>query len=179
MRRRPAVPRASPIQTLRDTPSDQLQAFFARLHALGEAHDLLTLQNWDQAPLREVIERALKPFEATRHDRIIAAGPNVSLPAQSSLLLTMCLHELATNAAKYGALSNGSGQVHVGWELLNNGSERKVRLAWRESGGPPVSAPRRKGFGSVLIEQGFAGYGDAVFDFQPEGLRCSLELSLS
>jgi PAS domain S-box-containing protein len=166
-------------QTLRNTPSDDLQAFLARLHALGEANDLLTLQNWDQAPLREVVGRALKPFEASRHDRIIIDGPSVALPAKSSLLLTMCLHELATNAAKYGALSNGTGQVHVAWELVGKVGERKVRLSWRETGGPPVTGPQRKGFGSVLIEQSFVGYGETLFDFQPNGLRCSLELSLS
>jgi two-component sensor histidine kinase len=166
-------------QTMRNAPSEELQAFLARLHALGEAHDLLTLQNWDQAPLHEVVGRALKPFGASRHDKIIIDGPNVALPATTSLMLTMCLHELATNAAKYGALSNGIGQVHVAWELIGNGGERKVRLSWRETGGPPVTAPQRKGFGSVLIEQSFVGYGETLFDFQPDGLRCSLELSLS
>ena len=166
-------------QTLRNTPSDELHAFLARLHALGEANDLLTVENWDQAPLGEVVRRALKPFEANRHDRIIVVGPNVALPAKSSLMLTMCLHELATNAAKYGALSNGTGRVHVIWELLGNGSDRKVRLSWRESAGPPVTAPQRKGFGSILIEQCFVGDGETVFDFRQDGLRCSLELPLS
>ena len=165
-------------QTLRNTPSDELQAFLARLQALGEANDLLTLQNWDQAPLREVIGRTLKPFEAGRRDRIIVDGPSVALSAKSALMLTMCLHELATNAAKYGALSNGTGQVHLAWELIRNGSEGKIKLTWRESGGPPVTTPQRKGFGSVLIEQSFLGYGETFFDFRPDGLRCSLELSL-
>jgi len=165
-------------QTLRNTPPDELQSFLARLHALGEANDLLTLNNWHQAPLGEVVGRALKPFEASRHDGIIVHGPSLALSAKSSLMLTMCLHELATNAAKYGALSNGSGQVHVGWELLGDGSDRRVKLTWRETGGPPVTAPQRKGFGSVLIEQGLVGYGETFFDFQPDGLRCSLELSL-
>jgi two-component sensor histidine kinase len=166
-------------QTLHNTPSDELRAFLARLQALGEANDLLTVENWDQAPLREVVGRALKPFEVSRDDRIIVDGPSVALPAKSSLLLTMCLHELATNAAKYGALSNGSGQVHVGWELVGNNSDRKVKLSWRETGGPPVTAPQRKGFGSVLIEQSVVGYGETFIDFRPDGLRRSLELALS
>jgi PAS domain S-box-containing protein len=165
-------------QTLRNTPPDELQAFLARLHALGEANDLLTLENSHQASLREVVGRALKPFEASRHDRIIVAGPSVALSAKSSLMLTMCLHELATNAAKYGALSNGTGQVHVGWKLLGIGTDRKLKLSWRETGGPPVSVPQRKGFGTVLIEQSFVGYGETLFDFRPDGLRCSLEFSL-
>jgi PAS domain S-box-containing protein len=165
-------------QTLRNTPPDELQAFLARLHALGQANDLLTLQNWDQTPLHAVIERTLKPFETSRRDRIIIQGPSVALPAKTSLMLTMCLHELATNAAKYGALSNGAGEVHVAWELVHNGSERKVKLTWRESGGPPVSVPQRKGFGSVLIEQCSVRDGEAAFDFRHDGLRCSLELTL-
>jgi PAS domain S-box-containing protein len=173
-----ATVQAIASQTLRNAPSDQLQAFLARLHALGEANDLLSVDNWDQAPLREVVGRALKPFEASRNDRIIVDGPSVALTANSSLMLTMCLHELATNAAKYGALSNGSGQVHVAWELVRDGSDRKVKISWRESGGPPVAPPQRKGFGSVLIDQISLGHGRTVFDFHPDGLRCSLELSL-
>jgi two-component sensor histidine kinase len=129
--------------------------------------------------LREVIGRALKPFfESRRQDRIIIKGPSVALPAQSSLMLTMCLHELATNAAKYGALSNGTGKVNVGWKLLGNGVDRKVKLSWRETGGPPVTVPQHKGFGSLLIEQSFVGYGETSFEFRPGGLKCSLELSL-
>jgi PAS domain S-box-containing protein len=165
-------------QTLRQTAPGERERFMARLHALGEAHDLLTTENWDQAALTDLVRRALKPFEPTRDDRIIIEGPSVALSAQSSLMLTLCLHELATNAAKYGALSNGAGKVNVEWELLGNGGERKVKLCWRESGGPPVSVPERKGFGSLLIEQGFAGDGETCFEFRPEGLSCALELSL-
>jgi PAS domain S-box-containing protein len=165
-------------QTLRNTASDERNAFLARLQALAEAHDLLTIEDWDKAPLREVVGRALKPFEPSRQDRIIVKGPSVALPASSSLMLTMCLHELATNAAKYGALSNGTGKVNVGWKLLGNGVDRKLKLSWRETGGPPVTVPERKGFGSLLIEQSFIGYGETSFEFRPDGLRCSLELSL-
>jgi PAS domain S-box-containing protein len=165
-------------QTLRNTASDERKAFLARLHALAEAHDLLTIEDWDQAPLREVVGRALKPFEPSRQDRIIVEGPSVAMPANSSLMLTMCLHELATNAAKYGALSNGTGKVNVGWKVIGNSVNRKVKLSWRETGGPPVTVPQRKGFGSLLIEQSFVGYGETSFEFRPDGLRCSLELSL-
>jgi PAS domain S-box-containing protein len=165
-------------QTLRNTAPDEQRAFLARLHALGEAHDLLTAEDWDQAPLREMVSRSLKPFAPNRHDRIVVDGPSVAVPAQSSLMLTLCLHELATNAAKYGALSNGTGQLHVGWELLGNGSDRKVRLTWRETGGPPVVAPERKGFGSLLIEQSFAASGESCFEYRPDGLQCSLEIPL-
>ena len=93
-------------------------------------------------------------------------------------MLTMCLHELATNAAKYGALSNGSGRVHLAWTLVSNGEQNKVRLSWRESRGPPVIVPERKGFGSLLIERSFSGEGESRVDFRADGVRCSLELSL-
>jgi PAS domain S-box-containing protein len=173
-----ATVQAIAAQTLRKTAPDEKRAFLARLGALGEAHGLLAKQNWDQAPLRDVVGRALKPFDPSGHERIIVDGPSVAVPAKTSLILTMCFHELATNAAKYGALSNGSGQVYVGWELLGNGGDRKVKLLWRETGGPPVTVPRRKGFGSLLIEQSFVACGETSFEFRPDGLRCSLEISL-
>jgi two-component sensor histidine kinase len=165
-------------QTLRHTPPEEQKAFVARLHALGQAHDLLTSENWDRAPLRAVIGRALGPFQAEGRKRVAVKGPDVWLPASKSLSLTLALHELATNAAKYGALSNGAGRVSVSWDVIDKGEGRKVKLAWRETGGPPVSVPERKGFGSLLIEQSFAGEGQTVFDYKPKGLRCSLEVAL-
>jgi PAS domain S-box-containing protein len=161
-------------QTLRHSPPAELEAFLARLRALGEAHELLSSEKWDQAPLVDVVERALKPFG----EHFIIEGPGVSLPAKTSLTLTMCLHELATNAAKYGALSNGSGKVHVAWELLGNSAERKVGLTWTETGGPPIIAPKRTGFGSLLIQQSFGPDRGTCFDYRPTGLICALELPL-
>jgi len=163
-------------QTLKKTAPHEQQAFLARLRALDTAHDLLTTENWHQASLRDVIARALQPFEPTRNDRIIVDGPNAALSAGSSLTLTMCLHELATNAAKYGALSNGTGRVNVRWELAGHGRERRVKLSWRESGGPAVTAPERKGFGSLLIET--SGGGETCVDYRPDGVRCRLEVPL-
>src|SRR3954453_22527133 len=136
-------------QTLRDIPSGQQEAFLARLHALGEAHELLTSGDWHQAILPDVVRRALKPFESPKQNRFTHQGPALWVPAPTSLSLTLCLHELATNAAKYGALSNGAGQVHVAWEPVG---PDKARLSWRETGGPAVVAPQRTGFGSRLIE---------------------------
>jgi PAS domain S-box-containing protein len=165
-------------QTLRHTPPAERESFQARLHALGEAHDLLTSANWNEAPLREVVAHALKPFEG-KDRRVIVEGPLISLPARTSLLLTLCLHELATNAVKYGALSNGTGHVHIGWQPAGNGEQRKVRLSWRESGGPPVAVPSRKGFGSLLIETSFGGTNQQpIVEFRPQGLRCLLDLPL-
>jgi len=163
-----ATVQAIAAQTMIDAKPASLEAFRARLRALGEAHDLLTTENWHQAPLGEVVRRALKPFG----DRFIIEGSDVYLPAQASLLLTMCLHELATNAAKYGALSNGSGNVHVAWTVAGEGT----LLTWLEVGGPPVTAPQRKGFGSLLIEESFRGELESCFDYRPTGLICVLAL---
>jgi len=164
-------------QTLRHTPPGERQAIVDRLQALGEAHELLTSANWDQAALRDVVERALAPFQRRQSDRFIVDGPTVRLPAATALTLTLCMHELATNAAKYGALSNGTGRVHIVWQPVGHPSPNLVRLSWRESGGPAVSVPERKGFGSVLIEQSF-GEDGKVLDFQPDGLRCTLAVML-
>ena len=159
-------------QTLRQASPEELRGFLDRLQALGEAQDLLTRENWEQAPLRDVIARSLKPFG----ERFTLEGPGVSLPARTSLMLTMCLHELATNAAKYGALSNGTGRVSLAWERVGGG---KVRLHWRESGGPAVMAPSRKGFGSRLVEQSFGAEVEAPIRFEPGGVECVLETALA
>lgn len=164
-------------QTLQHTPPAERNAFLARLRALGEAHDLVTSGNWDEAPLREVVAHALKPFEGSHDRRIIVEGPPISLPARTSLMLTLCLHELATNAVKYGALSNGTGQVRIGWVPIADAEQRKARLSWRESGGPPVAAPTHKGFGSLLIETSFEDAGRPCVEFRPEGVECFLEFA--
>jgi len=163
-------------QTLKRANADQLQTFFARLHALGEAHDLLTTENWHQAPLTEVVSRALKPFASKQEKCIVVHGPSVWVPANTSLSLTLCLHELATNAVKYGALSNGTGQVHVSWRVADDVERRRLHVTWQETGGPRVKAPGRKGFGSLLIQT--TGEGDTRIHFHPRGLKCLLDLSL-
>ena len=94
-------------------------------------------------------------------------------------MLVMVLHELATNAVKYGALSNENGQVRVVWERLGDDPAKRFRLNWQESGGPPVSPPAEKGFGSLLIERALQNHmGQARLDFDPQGLRCSIEIFL-
>jgi two-component sensor histidine kinase len=173
-----ATVQAIASQTLQQTPPAEREAFQARLHTLGKAHDLLTSKNWDEAPLREVGAHALKPFEGSHDRRLIVEGPPISLPARTSLMLTLCLHELATNAVKNGALSNGNGQVRIGWEPLADAEQRKARLSWRGSGGPPVAAPTQKGFGSLLIETRFQDLDRPCVEFRPEGVECLLEFAL-
>ena len=168
-------------QTLKGAPAEEREAFIARLMALANAQDLLTLERWNRAAVHEVVDRALRPFEAKHNARFLTKGPeDVWVDAQRASLLTMALHELATNAVKYGALSNGYGVVSLGWEVTGEEDAQSVRLTWRELGGPLVLPPERKGFGSFLIERALqgSGGGGAKLDFNPNGLICSLEVAL-
>jgi len=175
-----ATVQAIAMQTLRSASVDERSAFIARLHALANAHDLLTLESWNRAPLRDVVGRVLKPFQEKHHERFLIDGHgDLWLSANRSVLLALVLHELATNAVKYGALSNGTGRVHVGWEVVPNGPPGRMMLTWQESGGPPVKPPEHKGFGSLLIERVVeAELGAARFDFRPQGVTCTFEISL-
>ena len=172
-----ATVQAIAAQTLRDISDSDRHAFIARLQALAGAHDLLTSQNWQQASLKGIVERALEPFQETHHKRFLIDGPDdISLDAQRSSSLAMALHELATNATKFGALSNDSGQVRVTWE--RGGEPNRVRLRWQEIGGPAVVPPEEKGFGSRLIERALNNNSDkAKLDFAPDGVVCTLELT--
>jgi PAS domain S-box-containing protein len=178
MRNTIATVQAIASQSLRGAPKEQQASFVARLRALGNAHDLLSDENWNQAQLRDVAYRALDPFQDHR-DRLMINGPDVWLDARKAATLAMAFHELATNASKYGAWSNAAGQVSIRWDVHDNGEQRQVRVTWQETGGPPVKQPRRKGFGSRLIQSSFGnGTGGARFDFQPTGLICVVEISI-
>jgi two-component system, chemotaxis family, CheB/CheR fusion protein len=165
-------------QTLHTASDDERNAFGARLGALASAHDLLTLENWNRASLRDIAERALKAFQEQHCERLSVNGPDdVWLNAREASLLAMALHELATNAVKYGALSNGKGQVRVEWNVVQNDQASRVTLSWQEIGGPAVVAVGKKGFGSVLIERALkAELGVAHLDFNPQGLTCTIQI---
>jgi PAS domain S-box-containing protein len=166
-------------QTFRQGPRNERDAFAGRLRALSSAHDLLTQEHLDHVPARGMIERALAPFQENRQARFSLAGNDVILGANQALLLAMALHELATNAVKYGALSNDSGKVALDWQIRDRGDQRYLTLEWRESGGPPVNEPARRGFGSTLIERALLQeQGRSCFDFRPEGVVCNLEIKL-
>lgn len=171
-----ATVQAFATMTLRNISEQERQAFFARLHAMGEAHDLITHQQWDGAPLSDVMATALRPFRIAGQNRISVEGPHVVVDAERVLLLSLALHELATNAMKYGALSAGTGRVAITWTGVENGL---LSLRWQETGGPEVKRPGRKGFGSRLVERSFSGdRGAATFDFRPEGLVCTLQMKV-
>jgi PAS domain S-box-containing protein len=159
---------------------DARQAFSARIVSLARTHDLLARRSWQQAGLHDVVLQALAPFEGAPDPRFdVEAGDDVLLKPKAALALSMALHELATNAVKYGALSNGNGRVRVAWEVARGSGER-LCFSWREIGGPPVFRPSRRGFGSVMIERGLARELNArvALDYAPTGLVVQMEMEL-
>ncbi|MET1756667.1 PAS domain-containing protein [Novosphingobium sp. RD2P27] len=156
--------------------------FDARLKTLATAHDLLTDRNWEPTLLGETVRMAIAAAAGSDAARAEISGPEVLLAPQNAVALTMAVHELSTNAIKYGALSNDKGRVRVTWEQtpVANG-ESSLVIKWHEQGGPPVTPPTRKGFGTRLIERGLTAEmgGRAEIDFHPEGLRCRIDLALA
>ena len=148
-----------------------ISSFEGRLQALAAAHNLLTRKNWDSASLREVVTEALAPFCSS--DRCVAEGPMLMLPPSTAVALALATHELATNAAKYGALSNDTGRVTVNWAVQAG----QLTFNWREEGGPPVDPVSRTGFGTKLIKRTLAAElkGRADLNFAPTGLVCRVE----
>ena len=170
------------MQTLRhaEHPAAFSTAFIERLHALGRAHELLTEASWQGAALADVVDRTLKAHAPNAQgERVALSGPAVRLGPNAAVTLNMAFHELATNAINYGAWSTPHGRVDVAWTAEAEAGE--ITIDWRESGGPEVSTPSRRGFGSRLIEQALAREmgGEAKLIFRPEGLWCRLRLPLS
>lgn len=168
---------ATSAQTKRTATSvdDFHQAFQRRLVALSKTHNLLNQTFWRSASLRDLVEQALAPHAG--ENQVAIAGEEVRLGPIAAVTLSMALHELAVNAAKYGALSAPSGQVRVSWRPSGPG---RLRLEWEELGGPPVQPPSRRGFGSQLVEKALASElgGEVRLEFPPEGVRCSMDMAL-
>ena len=156
-----------------DLAEESLQAFYGRLAVMADAHKLLTSKHSESASVDAVVETAIGPFFGKEQPRFTLSGADVELHAKAALSLAMALHELCTNASKYGALSNESGQVSIGWALTEG---HKLILIWRESGGPPVVPPSGQGFGSRMIERALAAdLGASVtFNYAPAGLTCTI-----
>jgi PAS domain S-box-containing protein len=146
----------------------------ARIMSLAGAHDLLTSRSWSGADVVEVVRRAVAPFAASR---IAADGPSADLSPKQALALSLALHELATNAAKHGALSRPEGRVELRWHARDG----QLVLSWRESGGPPVVAPSRRGFGSRLLQDGLSRDldGETRLEFAADGVRCAITAALA
>jgi PAS domain S-box-containing protein len=168
-----AVVQAVARQTAAKSPKDFVSSFEQRLLALAKAQDLLIKGEWRHVSLEDLVRAELGHFAALIGRRIILKGPNLSVTPAAAQSLGMAVHELATNAAKYGALSNDVGAVTINWRLDAQGPEQRLTIEWREVGGPTVTQPMSKGFGSTVIgpmvRSGLGAEVDVAFD--PAGLR--------
>lgn len=156
---------------------DFAESLTGRVRALSATHDILSQTDWSAAPIGQVIRSELAPYmeddEARAEARVEMTGPDISLAANEALSLGLAIHELATNAAKYGALSNDAGKVVISWRML---SPQTAEVHWREEGGPPVAEPQNRGFGRDLIEKIVASElkSDVELRFEPGGVECRL-----
>ncbi len=157
------------------------EAFEARLLALSQTHNLLTDEHWRGASLRQILAIELSPYSPDADDpRFALDGEDIDLTPAQALALGMAFHELTTNAGKYGAFSNAAGRLNVSWVIDNVASETRLRLRWIETGGPPVTQPTRRGFGSRLLERGlpYETEGEVSLEFAPKGVRCTISMPL-
>lgn len=173
-----ATVQAIASQTLNDsaTMKEAREAFDSRLSGLATAHDLLTRGNWAGSDLVDIVTDTVQPH-AGGQNRFRIEGPHVQLDPGPALSLAMALHELCTNAAKYGALSTKTGHVDIVWRLTDGGQDRRLQMRWTESDGPIVVAPTRKGFGSRLIERALAMElgGDVAVAYEASGVICTID----
>ena len=169
-------------QTLRNADSTEQakEALEARLFALSRAHDVLTRENWEGADLYDIVEQAVAPYSSRGEDRLHLEGARVRVPPRMALAVAMALQELATNAVKYGALSNEAGMIRIAWSVHSGDTGPRLHLKWEESGGPVVQPPSRRGFGSRLIERSLSQDldGTAQIAFPSTGLICIVDAPL-
>jgi PAS domain S-box-containing protein len=164
------------MQTLKQDEQNKeaLALFNSRLAALSRAHDILTHENWKGAQLRQIVDQSVAPFRTT--DRIDVGGPDARVTPKQALALSIALHELGTNAMKYGALSNQDGRITLAWSV----DDGALHMNWREDGGPPVTPPTRSGFGTRLIERSLSNDlgGEARILYLPAGVVAQMSTPL-
>jgi two-component sensor histidine kinase/CheY-like chemotaxis protein len=160
-----------------DNTQDYIAGVEGRIRALAQTHELLSQARWEGADMLRLVNEEMLPYRTRGPARIAIAGPSVILPPDKAQTIALSLHELATNAAKYGALSNADGEVSVRWELING----QFTLRWTELKGPPVTEPKHRGFGMKIITASIAqqGGGEVRFDWQLGGLVCTLSVAHS
>lgn len=165
-------------QTLRNSsnPDEASQLFNERLHALAQAHDMLLQDNWGGATIGQIADKALAPFNRTFGNRIRISGPSLFVSDRITVSLSLGLYELATNAVKYGSLSNETGIIDFSWNVIAEQGEQKFQMQWTETQGPTVSRPSRRGFGQRLIRLVLAEELKAKcdIDFAPDGLKINV-----
>lgn len=167
-------------QTFRGTAQEGAsRAFLGRLAAMGSAHQLLEGGSWQAAELHDLVIAAIAPFEDQKNPHFTSSGPPLDIEAKAAMALSMGLHELCTNAAKYGALRDPSGRVAISWDVSDEPAGA-FTLLWQEVDGPPVVPPKNKGFGSTMIEQVMAMQigGKVEMNYEPTGLRCRITAPL-
>jgi two-component sensor histidine kinase len=176
-----AILQSIAVQTFRSASKSEREKFEGRLGALAETHNLLSQEKWRGSELQDVVNRVMQPYLLSNPERLRMFGPKVPLSPRLAVVLSMIVHEMATNAAKYGALSNDTGTLTLDWEVTREEGKPKLRLIWSEAGGPHVVAPVQRGFGSRLIERSARDQlgGEATVDFLPHGVvytvTCALE----
>ncbi len=176
-----AILQSIAVQTFRSASKSEREKFEGRLGALAETHNLLSQEKWRGSELQDVVHRVMQPYLISNPERLRMFGPKVPLSPRLAVVLSMIVHEIATNAAKYGALSNDTGTVTLDWEVTEEEGKPNLRLIWSEAGGPHVIAPVQRGFGSRLIERSARDQlgGEATVDFLPRGvvytISCTLE----
>jgi PAS domain S-box-containing protein len=170
-------------QTLRNarSPGQAREDLEERLIALSRAHDVLTRENWEGASIEEIIAGAVEAYRQRGEGRFSIKGPDVRLPPRTALALAMATQELVTNAVKYGALSNETGQVRITWLIDRSEKPARLELRWQEIGGPLVKPPDRRGFGSRLVERSLAQDlgGEVKIEFAPTGVVCTVKAPLN
>ena len=179
-----ATVQAIAAQSLRgaDVSAEARDRFTERLMALARANDLLVAAKWEGAELAAIAAQVASPYAGVDDsERFAIEGPRIQLTVNTATAMALALHELATNAAKYGALSRPEGRVSLSWDVSGEGPDRRLGLSWRESGGPVVTPPARTGFGTRLIERGLASELKAAvaIDYAPAGVVCTLTAPLS
>lgn len=172
-----AMVQAIAQQTLRGVADrEAVDAFGKRLHTLAAAHDVLLQKSWSSTQLGPLVHAVLSTFDQA--GRFVVAGPDLTLGPRATLSLSLVLHELSTNAIKYGALSVAGGQVGVRWAVDHAAAEPELTLWWEEAGGPPAAAPSRRGFGSRLIRSGLVGTGGVDLRYEPSGFSAEMRAPL-
>jgi len=161
-------------------PEAVRESIETRIAALSRSHDLLGREKWDGTGLHDLVRQALAPFRESegRTERFRIEGENIRLSPKATLALGIAFNELATNAVKYGAFSNEAGTISIEWTIESKPDGRWLCLHWRENDGPPVTLPKRKGFGSRVIEQGLAHElaGKIKLDYLPKGIVCTIHV---
>ncbi len=176
-----AIAAAIASQSLRGAPSVEAAAktIASRLAALGVSHDLLIRESWVGAGCRSLIENAILAFQTEGLKQFSITGENIAISSGPAVALSMVIHELCTNALKYGALSVAEGRVSIVWAV--DAEAGRFKLEWRESNGPTVIEPKEKSFGSRFIEQALPGQlqGEARLIFEPSGLVCDVNIPIA